>query len=394
MKPKPPVAGSHETIIIGGGIAGLACARQLCDGRRRFLLVTEGIGGRIRTSTTGVNLGAYYVRSDYRHVNRFVELRRPIIRPAVVRPGHGGLYTNRRLVLHLPQALRFLGLLREFRRRYEAFKRNSVTMSQAEALRADPLLWDLYHEPAARFIRRNDIGLIGADYLAPVVHGTAFTSPNRLSAFSLLLLALPAILPIYEFRFRFDLLLAGIERSVLFDTVTGIDGAGRRYSVHTRRSGTLTADQVVVATPIDVAARLLDLGNIKEPVNAHTFLVRGQLRQPWARATINLFPDGDPNLAIAQQNDKSTLLCSASEHPDFARFFTRWEIVEHQRWAPAFHLEGSALLECEQAPGLFLIGDHNVCGLEDAYLTGVYAANRILAGRRTAKAASRATVAS
>ncbi len=212
MTPKPPAAGSYETIIIGGGIAGLACARHLCDSRRPFLLVTEEIGGRIRTSTTGVNLGAYYVRSDYRHVNRFVELGRPINRPAILRPDHGGSYTKRRLLLHLPQALRFLSLLREFRCRYEAFKLNSVSMSQAGALRADPLLWDLYHEPAARFIRRNDIDLIGEDYLAPLVHSTAFTSPNRLSAFSLLLLALPTIVPTYEFRFRFDLLLAGLER--------------------------------------------------------------------------------------------------------------------------------------------------------------------------------------
>ena len=48
-------------------------------------------------------------------------------------------------------------------------------------------------------------------------------------------------------------------------------------------------------------------------------------------------------------------------------------------WDPAFHLEGDALLDCEQRPGLYLIGDHNVCDLEDTFITGVYAALRILA---------------
>ncbi len=71
----------HETVIIGGGIAGLACARRLYDSRRPFLLITEDVGGRIRKSADGtVNLGAYYVRSDYSHVNRFVDRGRRIKR--------------------------------------------------------------------------------------------------------------------------------------------------------------------------------------------------------------------------------------------------------------------------------------------------------------------------
>jgi hypothetical protein len=52
--------------------------------------------------------------------------------------------------------------------------------------------------------------------------------------------------------------------------------------------------------------------------------------------------------------------------------------LEHHDWNPAFNLEGDTLLECEQGENLYLIGDYNVCGLEDSFITGLYAANRIL----------------
>ena len=37
-----------ETVIVGGGIAGLACARRLSDSQHGFRLMTEDVGGRVR----------------------------------------------------------------------------------------------------------------------------------------------------------------------------------------------------------------------------------------------------------------------------------------------------------------------------------------------------------
>lgn len=370
----------QDTIIVGAGIAGLACARHLHDARCPFLVISEDVGGRIRRSQDGaVNLGAYYVRADYIHVNRYVRFGRRINALSTVRHDIDGAYRlrDRRLLLHLPQAARFLRLLVQFYRHYQTFTRNSVGMSQAGAIRADPLLWDLYHEPAEQFIRRHRIDEIARSYLGPAVHGTGFTSLDRLTAFTLLQLMLPAIVPIYEFSFRFDLLQAGFEDAVLNDTVTRITSDDGGYRVETRGGGVFVAEQVVVATPPDIAKRLLTLGDVKRPVRAHMFQINGDLRPPWAGATISLFPDDHPTLTIAQQSDGSTLFCSRSGQPDFDGYFSTWEVVEHKHWAPAFHLEGDALLECEQGPGLYVIGDHNVCGLEDAYLTGLHAASKI-----------------
>jgi glycine/D-amino acid oxidase-like deaminating enzyme len=377
---------SHETVIIGGGIAGLACARRLHDGGRSFLLITENIGGRIRRSTDGaVNLGAYYVRSDYHHVNRFVDRGRQIKRRQILRGIRDGSFTRSDLPLlrYLPQTVRFVRLMREFRHHYEDFKQDCLRMSQAEAIRSNPLLWDLYREPATRMIKRLRIDDHARLYLAPVMHGTGFTSVDRVTAFSLLVGVLPTIIPMFEYTFRFDLITAGFEKAVLLDSVTEVTPTGGRYSIETRTSGTLAADHVVVATPIDVSARLLELGPVKRPIYAHTFIVKGNLRHPWTRSPFSLFPEGDPTFGIARQSGGSILFCSTSENPDFDKHFTSWEVVEHHHWNPAFHFEGDPLLECEQRPGLYVIGDHNVCDLEDAYITGVYAANRILADQRT-----------
>ncbi len=365
---------------MGGGIAGLACARRLHDSRRPFLLITEDVGGRIRTSADGtLNLGAYYVRGDYSHVNRYLERGRRIKRHHILRGDQDGSFTRWDVpaLLHPAQTIRFVRLMRDFRRLYETFKQDCLLISQADAIRANPLLWQLYHEPAPEFIRRHRIEDITRSYLAPAIQGTGFTSVGKLTAFTLLVGVLPTIIPVFEYTFRFDRLTDGFEDAFLFDSVTAVSPTSGHYSIQTRRAS-FAADNVVVATPIDVAARLLDLGPVKSPVHAHMFVVRGTLRRPWAAATFTLFPEGDPVHALARQTGGSILLSSVSDDPEFSRYFSTWEIVEHHHWNPAFHLEGDALLECEQRQGLYLIGDHNVCDLEDTYITGVHAANRIL----------------
>jgi len=362
----------------------LACARRLHDGGRSFLLITENIGGRIRTSTDGaVSLGAYYVTRDYVHVNQFADRGRRIKRRPILRGADDGSFSRSdlSLLIHLPQTLRFRRLIRQFHRHYEMFKRDCESVSQAQAIRADPLLWELYNEPAREFIRRHQIEDLARLYLAPYAQGTAFASLDRLSAFTMLVGVLPTIVPIFEYTFRFDDLTAGFEDTIVVDSVVSLNRSADQYLVHTASGQTLHAASVVVATPIDVSARLLDLGVLKDSIDAHMFLLEGRLRSPWAQASFSLFPEGDESCAIAQQANGQILLVSVSEQPDFGRFFDTWDVIEHHHWDPAFHLDGDALLECEQGPGVYLIGDHNVCTLEDSYITGIYAANRILGVR-------------
>ena len=67
---------SYETIIVGGGISGLACARLLSENGKDFLLISKDIGGRILTSPDGnANLGAFFVCKDYHHFLKFAKIK-------------------------------------------------------------------------------------------------------------------------------------------------------------------------------------------------------------------------------------------------------------------------------------------------------------------------------
>jgi glycine/D-amino acid oxidase-like deaminating enzyme len=372
---------ARETIIIGGGIAGLACGRRLCDAGVEFTIVTRDVGGRIRRSQDGgQNLGAYYVMADYHHVQRYTRRGRELnmLRSRVHL--ESGSYTARnwRSLVTLPQSLRLRRLLRAFRSHYEAFKKACETTSQAQAIRADPFLWNLYRESASDLIEEHRIADFVGAFAAPSLHGTTFLPLSRLSGFVFLQFTLPMIVPIYEFSFQKDAMIRGFEDAIRLGSVTQIEREGDIHRVELAGGERMRARNLVVATPIDVSRRLLGLGPVKQPVRAHMFQISGTLRPAFARETIQLFGQNDSMLAIARQENGSILFCSRDEKPDFARFFENHRILEHHYWNPAFNLEGDTLLECEQVENLYLIGDCNVCGLEDSFITGLYAANRIL----------------
>jgi glycine/D-amino acid oxidase-like deaminating enzyme len=370
-----------DTVIVGAGIAGLACARRLCDAGASFALVSEDVGGRVRRSRDGaLNLGAYYVMADYRHVGRFVRRGREVgmLNSRVHAGGRSYTRRNWRAVAWLAQSLRFRRLLAEFREHYEAFKRASEALSQARALRADPFLWTLYRTPATELIREHRITDFAGTFAAPGLHGSTFLPLDRLSGFVFLQFTLPMIVPVHEFSLRTEKLLAGFEDAVRLGSVSRVEREDGLHRVELAGGEVLRARNLVVATPIDVSRRLLGLGPVKAPVDAHMFEVSGTLRPAFAREAIHLFGQDDRMLAIARQANGSILLCSRDEKPVFERFFAEHRVVEHVHWNPAFHLEGDTLLECEQGENLYLAGDCNVCGLEDSFITGLHAANRIL----------------
>jgi glycine/D-amino acid oxidase-like deaminating enzyme len=376
----------HRTVIVGAGISGLACARTLFDAGDEFVVISPGMGGRVLQSEDGaLPLGAMYVRADYEHVTRFVNRGRRFRSHRTLRHDESGAYSgwDRRLFAHPLQVMRFLVLLRRFQHHYSAFRANSLAMSQADALAADGFLHRLYHQPATATVQENRFLDIARAYVEPGLRGTTFLPLDRLTGFTMLTGSLPAVSPTYEFTMRWDELMAGFAGNIIDGTVDEVVDAGCGYRVRATDGRIWYADNVVIATHPSDAQKLVAVRPLKEAVSVHMFEIDGRLRADWTRADLHLFARDQPDLAILQRPGRPVLLCSHQRYPDLRRYFTHSTVLEHHCWDPAFNISGDELVECELATNLYLIGDHNICGLEDAFITGVYAANRIIASAMT-----------
>ena len=369
-----------DTIIVGGGVAGLACARKLFDNKKDFFLITENVGGRIITSNDGnINYGAYYVMRDYKHVKKYMKLGRKLTSSMIHFHEKHQTYNifDKKLFTHFPQVIRLILLLRKFRKHYKVFKIKCERMSQKEALKQDSFLSRVYKKSAEELISEYKIDGIVDDYMTEVLHGTTFLPISKLNGFTFLQFALPLVMPIYEFKFLKEKIVDGFKGKLIIDSVIDITKIDSGYKVETKKK-TYKARNVVVATQPSISARLLKLNRIKEPVNAHMFHIKGILKKTWIRCEVNLFPDKNRMFAIAHQQDNTYLFYSMGRKPKFKNYFTRYKIIKHIFWNPAFNLSGSQLLDSKIEKNLFLIGDHNICGMEDSYISGIYVANQII----------------
>ena len=78
------------------------------------------------------------------------------------------------------------------------------------------------------------------------------------------------------------------------------------------------------------------------------------------------------------QPDGIDVVYSAHAEPDFGRYYEDYTVVEDHFWQPAIQLSRAEWRPLQPKPNLFTIGDYNICGLEDSYVTGLFAANKII----------------
>jgi hypothetical protein len=339
---------TYETIIIGAGISGLACANHLQKHGKDFLLISKDIGGRMRTSEDGTaNYGAFFVCSDYENVLPFVTLQKRI-------------------------------RLRDF-----CFHENETAYpfyentSQRKAIEADPLLHSLYMKDADEFVKENRLEPGTDKYLSKALYSTTFSPVSDMNAFSFLQFLLPLITPIYTFRFEKRKMTSSFQEKIIVDTATDINRTADQYKIKTN-TDTFLAKNLVLATEISWSGQFARIQEMNTPVSTHMLHLRGTPKRMIARKKYQLFCHPSIVQSIADLGDGTYLFYYKDTQPPLENYFHNPQVITHHFWDPAGRIHGHVLIESNRGKNMYLIGDYNIAGLEETYITGIYAANHII----------------
>jgi hypothetical protein len=371
-----------ETIIIGAGIAGLTCARKLHENGKEFLVISENIGGRILPSKDGkVNYGCYAIMDSHNRIKPLIKKCKKIHHSRIryYKESENYQLFDKRLLIYIPQWFKLLFLLHKFKKHYDIYNKKCETVSQAQAIKSDPFLLKLYQQTAKELVQEYKIENITEDYLSFVVGSCAFVPFHNVRAFTFLHILLTAIVPPYEFYCPQEEMIKGFEKDIIIDSVIQITKKKNQYLVKTKTKN-FWAKNLVVATPPHESAKLLHLKKINKATYSHIFHISGKLSNFLRDIDVAFFSDNNI-WAIYRQDDGSHIVNSKTKQPKFKKYFKKSQIIKYKFWNPAFHPVGHVLWECEQDKNLYLIGDHNECCLEDAYVTGLYAASRIIGSK-------------
>lgn len=373
----------RNTIIVGGGMAGMSCALRLMEAGQEFTLISDGLGGRMMYSPEDrVNYGAYFVMNSYQHAKKL------ITQEALINPLHACFHNSEseyfgvlswHTLTMLPEFLRFYFAMREFSRHYEPYKLRCLTQPQKQALEADPYMADLFSKPAAQFIQEKGYEKVAADYIGKFAYACTGVSTDRIIALDFLNVSMGILVPIHKFRFDEPAMIRRFGSHYVNDKIVKIELQNGQHILTGKFGAVYQAERIVVATPASVTKELLGLKEIREACQLYIFHVKAKLKGVLSRYELNLFPPSSDLILTAQQYDGSYLIYSCNKEVDLGRVCERYTLLRTIDWEKAMYVQGRAYMEQQIGDSIFIAGDHNGLGLEPAAISGIYAANQILA---------------
>jgi len=372
-----------ETLIIGGGISGLACGRALAQSGREFVLCTDRLGGRLYASADGLNYGAAYVTPDYHHVLPFVDkVRHNRMRDVYYWDGRRMITvfhpTN---VMRAAQLARIYALLVPYRKHLNKLRERVPHECQKSLMERDPVLRSCVEMPASELVAKHGLERMDEIFCGPLLHSTLFVTTEETNAFYWMANLFPALIPAWtvDVRPAVGRLTAGFRDRIVNAKVTEVRAVegGNRFEVKAGNAR-YSARNLVVAIPRHNSEGLVDVPSTTRSVPYCTIHIRGQRRSHYRPGKTVFLRREHPIRCLWPQNNGADIAFGPTTNPDLSEYYENFEITGSVAWKTACQIAGAEWRPLRVRENLFAIGDHNILGLEDSYLTGLFAANRIL----------------
>jgi len=369
-----------ETVIIGGGIAGLACARHLHGANIPFILITEHLGGRLSLSKRGHYLGAVMFNNDYIHVKQHAR------KSFKSRPWNSFIWdgtkgVNFMLRMNILKVFRLSKVFGEFRKALNQFRARAPHTCQKILMERDPLLQKLVSQSAEDFVKENGIESLTERFLGQVASAVFLCDWKQMNAFQFCIgiICTGNGACNADWSHTIDSLTQGYTDKIITDKVESITETddGQAYWIKGRERQYL-AERLVVSVPATASSELLNIPNTAQAIDCHVFHIEGKRRSLYRPRRSMLMGSDEEIKLFFSLPDGVDVVYSANPAPNFERYYEYYTIIEHQFWQPAIQLSKEEWRSLQPKPNLFTIGDYNICGLEDSYLTGLFAANKII----------------
>ena len=376
-----------KTLIIGGGISGLATARRLKDERHDdFLVVTDRPGGRMyHCDDPPMNLGATYVNDDYRNVLKFVgkgqKLR--IWEVFALRDGRLVRFLGLKNLAHATKALRILGTLRKLRLELRSFRKKAEHTAQDELLPCYPLMNQLAEISASDYVRSQKLEYLNQNFFRYCFWATTFAPLHEANALFYLGVLFPLITNTYvaDFSTTYERLTDGYQDALVIDRIGKLERLGKSNFLATTDGGrSINANQVVIAAPYHNASQFYDVPKPHLAKPATVVYAKGVRKGTYRGKKFILTDPGESAVGLiwTQQNSGMDLIFAIGNKPDLSEYYEEVQVVRQVSWKTAVVLSNGDWVPMAPEPNLYLAGDYNICGLEDSFISGVCAANLIL----------------
>jgi hypothetical protein len=275
------------------------------------------------------------------------------------------------------QFLKVIKILYKFRKSLRKFRKNSENNSQKITVERDPFLKNLYIKNAINFVNEYKIKSGTKKYLSKALYSTTFSKVEDMNAFSFLQFLLPLITPIYTFTFEKEKMINPFQEKIYLDRVNDVKFKDNKYSIKTNKK-IFYSKNLVLATDINFSKNYAGINKTNKPVSTNMVHIKGSPKEIIKKKKYQLFCYPNNIQAVADLEDGTYLLYYKDKISKLDKYFSKYQIINKHFWDPAGTINGHTLIESNRGNNLYLIGDYNIAGLEETYITGLYAAKQIL----------------